>query len=154
MPQLDTTYLPSQIFWLVIHFGLFYLLMAKVALPRIALVLDRRHAVVDADVRAAKHLQQEIDYLKADIHRHEYQAKNTSKAALEAAVATAATSSQEKRRLLEDSLKTMIAQATERLHHAEQQAFKDMATATKTLCTQILDVVLPKHPSISQETGV
>ena len=35
-PPLDTSTFPSQLFWLVVFFGLLYLLMSKVALPRLA----------------------------------------------------------------------------------------------------------------------
>ncbi|MCA3572563.1 MAG: F0F1 ATP synthase subunit B', partial [Aestuariivirga sp.] len=42
-PPMDTSTFPSQIFWLVIFFGLLYLLMSRLVLPKMAAVLDKRH---------------------------------------------------------------------------------------------------------------
>ena len=39
MPQLNTEYFASQIFWLIISFIILYVVMAKYALPKIANVI-------------------------------------------------------------------------------------------------------------------
>lgn len=53
LPQLDPTTYPSQIFWLIVGLVVLYQLMAKVALPRIAAVLEERaDAVADELDRA------------------------------------------------------------------------------------------------------
>ncbi len=53
LPQLDVTSYPSQIFWLVVGIVVLYQLMAKVALPRIAAVLEERaDAIADELDRA------------------------------------------------------------------------------------------------------
>jgi len=53
LPQLDVTAYPTQIFWLVVGFVVLYQLMAKVALPRIAQVLEERaDAIADELDRA------------------------------------------------------------------------------------------------------
>ena len=61
MPQLDfTTYVP-QLIWLLISFGLLYLLMSRVALPRIATVIEERRDRIADDLDTAEQLR-----LKAD----------------------------------------------------------------------------------------
>ena len=61
MPQFDPSSFPSQIFWLVIFFALLYLLMSKVALPRMAAVLDRRHKAIESDLSKATALKHETE---------------------------------------------------------------------------------------------
>lgn len=61
MPQLDfTTYVP-QLIWLLISFGLLYLLMSRVALPRIATVIEERRDRIADDLDTAEQLRQKAD---------------------------------------------------------------------------------------------
>jgi len=61
MPQLDITLYPPQIIWLVISFVLLYLAMAKLALPRISEVLEKRCDRIDGDLDKAVVLKDEAD---------------------------------------------------------------------------------------------
>ena len=60
-PPMDATTYPSQIFWLVVFFGLLYLLMSRVALPRMAKVLERRHDAISSDLARASALKNETE---------------------------------------------------------------------------------------------
>ncbi len=54
LPQLDFTTFPSQIFWLVVSFIVLFQLMNKVALPRIASVLEERADAIADDLDRAE----------------------------------------------------------------------------------------------------
>ncbi len=60
-PPFDTTTFPSQLLWLAITFGIFYYLMSKVALPRIASVLEDRRDRIEGDLAEAQRLKRETD---------------------------------------------------------------------------------------------
>jgi F-type H+-transporting ATPase subunit b len=58
MPQLDFSTFPNQIFWLVVTLVIIYLVLSKVALPRIAAVLAERQGTITNDIAAAEELKQ------------------------------------------------------------------------------------------------
>lgn len=57
MPQLDFSTFPNQIFWLVVTLVVIYLVLNKVALPRIASVLAERSGTITNDLAAAEELK-------------------------------------------------------------------------------------------------
>jgi F-type H+-transporting ATPase subunit b len=60
-PPFDPETFGSQLFWLVITFGVLYYLMAKVALPRIGTILEERNDRIADDLADAEKLKQETD---------------------------------------------------------------------------------------------
>ena len=57
MPQLDFSTFGNQIFWLVVTLVVIYLILSRVALPRIAGVLAERSGTISNDVAAAEELK-------------------------------------------------------------------------------------------------
>ena len=58
MPQLDFSTFPNQIFWLLVTLVILYVLLSRVALPRIGGVLAQRKGAITADLRAADEAKQ------------------------------------------------------------------------------------------------
>ena len=70
LPQLDLATYSSQVFWLIISFVVLYFLVAKIAMPRIAEVLEERQERIEDDLDKAETLKKEayqvrIEYEKA-----------------------------------------------------------------------------------------
>ena len=70
LPQLDLATYSSQVFWLIISFAVLYFLVAKLAMPRIAEVLEERQERIEDDLDKAETLKKEayqvrIEYEKA-----------------------------------------------------------------------------------------
>ena len=64
LPQLDFTTWPTQIFWLVVSFGLAYLLMWRIVTPAIGSVLEERHTRVNSDMQRAKKATEEAEEMR------------------------------------------------------------------------------------------
>lgn len=58
MPQLDFSTWPNQIFWLLVTLVAIYLILTRVALPRIGAVLAERRGTITNDLAAAEELKQ------------------------------------------------------------------------------------------------
>ena len=52
-PPFDSTHFASQLFWLAIVFAAIYLLMSRIALPRVADILETRRLKIASDVESA-----------------------------------------------------------------------------------------------------
>ena len=100
MPQLDFSTWGNQIFWLVITLVVIYLVLSKVALPRIAAILAERQGTITNDIAAAEDLkakaqEAEAAYDKAlidaraEAHRIVAEAKAEIQSDLDAAIAKA-----------------------------------------------------------------
>lgn len=58
MPQLCADWIPNQVFWLVLTLIAIFLILSKIALPRIAAVLAERQGTITNDLAVAENLKQ------------------------------------------------------------------------------------------------
>jgi F-type H+-transporting ATPase subunit b len=65
-PPFDASTFASQILWLVICFGALYLIISRVAIPRIGGIIDTRRDKIEGDLAEADRLRQETDKAIAD----------------------------------------------------------------------------------------
>jgi len=66
MPQFDTTFFESQIFWTIISFIILYVVLDKFVLPRIANILKKRTQLIEEEIEAAHRQREEAEQLKSD----------------------------------------------------------------------------------------
>ena len=104
MPQLCDDWFANQIFWLVVALASIYLILTRVALPRMSAVLAERQGTISNDLAAAE-----------DYKRQAEDAEEGYKAALAEARAEAQRISQEARDAIQGDLDAAIAQADERI---------------------------------------
>lgn len=66
MPQFDTTFFSSQIFWTIISFVVLYVVLGRWILPRIAANLQQRTNLIKAEIEDARHQREEVEEIKLD----------------------------------------------------------------------------------------
>ena len=54
MPQLDPEFWISQIFWLTLTFGILYIVLSKLILPKISANLELRKSIIQENIEAAE----------------------------------------------------------------------------------------------------
>lgn len=129
MPQLDSSTFPTQIVWLVICFIVLYLLMWKVALPRIAEVLEARRSRIDDDLDRASALKEEAAQALAAYEASLAEAHARAQAGLREAAEQLAAETSARQADLVARLKAEIAAAEARIARAKAQALKNIAAA-------------------------
>ena len=60
-PPFDPTYFPSQIFWLLLSFGMLYFILKSVFLPKIGGVIEERSNRIADDLDTASRVQREAE---------------------------------------------------------------------------------------------
>lgn len=60
-PPFDPTHFPSQLLWLAISFGVFYILISRIISPRIASILETRQNTISSDLAAANKMKADAD---------------------------------------------------------------------------------------------
>ena len=67
MPQLDVSAYPSQLFWLIIFFGILYACMHWFIVPRIGRIFQKRRVLLDEKLEEIDLFRQEIERLEAKV---------------------------------------------------------------------------------------
>lgn len=151
MPQLNPLDWAPQLIWLVITFGILYLLMKRVALPKIGTVIEMRQGRIAGDLEAADKLRREtqeaiaayeqaLAEAKARAHGIAQEARNKLKDEVAA-----------ERAALERDLAAKSAEAEARILEAKVSALKDVnAVASETAAEIVrrLIGIAPAKPEV------
>ena len=90
MPQLDPEFWISQIFWLTLSFGILYLVLSKLILPKISANLELRKSQIQENIEAAEKQREssESKFKEYDdiVQKSKLEAKNIFKGAREKAI--------------------------------------------------------------------
>lgn len=142
MPQLVIEDFAPQIVWLVITFGLLYLMLARGALPRIATVLEQRRDKIADDLDDAARFKQEAeDALKdyeaalADARAKAHEIAAQTRAALTADVERHTES-------LQQTLDARMAEAEERIAATKAEAMKSVRSVASDAAGAIIGKLL------------
>lgn len=137
-PPMDTTTYPSQIFWLVVFFGLLYLLMSRVALPRMEKVLQRRHNTIEADLSKASALKNETEAAIAAYEKSLADAKAGAQTIAAETRARIGGEVEAERAALDKTLAAKIADAESRIAASKSQAVKDVGDVAAETAAEIV----------------
>lgn len=130
MPQLDTATFAPQLVWLAFTFVILYLLMARVALPRIAEVLEERHERITDDLELAEKLRDEAE---AAIQAYEAalgQARSEAHALATETRDAALAEAQKRSEAHEERLRARLREAEARIAEAKREAVRGLGDVT------------------------
>ena len=133
MPQMEFADYVPQVIWLIICFGCLYFLMAWVALPRVAEILENRQRKLDHDLESAERLRDEassalVEY-QSVLREASSQAEKIVAEARESAQVEAAERIQE----LNTRLEKQVMMSEQRLRQSRDAAEKEIRLAATEL---------------------
>lgn len=129
MPQLDVATFPNQIFWLVLALVAIYMILTRVALPRISALLAERQGAISNDIAAAE-----------DLRNKAAEAEAAYEKALADARAEAQRIAQAARDEMDVDLKAAIARADEEIASRTAESEKEIAAIRDQAAANVREV--------------
>jgi F-type H+-transporting ATPase subunit b len=125
-PPFESHNFPSQVLWLVIAFVALYVLMSKVALPRVSSILDEREQRVSGDLEAANKLKGQTDAAIAAYEKALADAKNKAQAIAGETRDKLAAETDARRKALEADLHTKLEAAEAQITASKSKAMENV----------------------------
>jgi F-type H+-transporting ATPase subunit b len=133
MPQFWLEDFAPQLVWLVLSFAAMYLLMAKVALPRVADILETRQDRIADDLDQAEQLKQQAETVIAEYEAALQEARSEAQAILAKTAAEAAEVAEKRSHEVADRLAAQANEAAQRIAKAKEEALGDLADVSAEL---------------------
>ncbi|MFY8093432.1 MAG: ATPase [Niveispirillum sp.] len=128
LPQLNPDSFASQIFWWAVTFGLLFWLMSKVALPRVAEVLEARQEKISNDLEKASALKAEAEGVMQAYERALAEARSNAQKEVAASVAASDAEAARRSAELGASLAATTKDAEARIQTAKQEALSNLSS--------------------------
>jgi len=147
MPQLNPLDWGPQLIWLLITFGILYLLMVYVALPRIGGVIEARAAHIAKDLATADSLRRETEEAIAAYEQALAEAKQKAHAIVEEGRAKLKEETAAERAKLESELGKKSAEAEARIDAAKTSAMREVNNVAADVAADIVRQLIGVAPA-------
>lgn len=146
-PAFDSSSFSSQIFWLAITFGALYMLMSRIALPRIGAIIDERRETIDRALRQAAAAQKDAEDSAAAQEAALASAKAKAQAEIGAAQASSTKQIEAQRSVVEKDLAAKLGAAEGRIAEMKSKAMANVDAIAGDAVTAILEQLGTKATS-------
>lgn len=143
-PPFDPRTFTPTIFWLIITFGLLYLILSRYALPRIEGILKSRSARIHADLSAAHKMRDEANEAAAAYERTLSQARSRSQELASETRAKVKLEQETKRQAIEADLSSKLLAAEERISNMKSAAMENVGQIATEAASAIVQHITGK----------
>jgi F-type H+-transporting ATPase subunit b len=147
MPQLNPLDWAPQIIWLVLTFGVLYLLMLWIALPRIGKVIETRAAHIAGDLAAADKFRHDTEEAIAAYEQALAEAKQKAHAIVEEGRVKLKAETDAERAKLEKELSAKSKEAEARIAQAKDSAMKEVNAVASEVAADIVRQLIGTAPA-------
>lgn len=153
-PPFDVSTFGSQLLWLALTFGALYLLMARVALPRIGEILEIRRDRIESDLAEAERLRQRTDQAIAAYEAALAEARQRAHQIAEQTRAEIRAEIEEKRAKAEADLVAKLAAAESGIAETKDEALSHIEEIAADTATSLVSQLLGRVPAKSIKEAV
>ena len=146
-PPFDSRNFPSQLLWLALTFIALYLLMARVALPRIGAILEQRRARIADDMAAAQGLKEQSDAAIAAHEKALNEARSRAQALASETRAKAAAEAETKRKQVDAKLSLQVQEADKAIAARRGDAMRNVQGIAADAAGAIIERLIGTTPA-------
>jgi F-type H+-transporting ATPase subunit b len=146
-PPFDSKTFTSQLFWLFLTFGTLYLLMSKVALPRVGSILEERRETIASALSAASDAQKQAEAAALAHEQALAKAKADGQAIAQDARAKSTRQIDAARQKAEAENAAKLTEAEARITAMKTEAMGNVASIAQEATTAILEQLSGKAPA-------
>lgn len=147
LPQLDISTYSAQAVWLVITFVILYVLMAKVALPRIGEVLEERQHKIDDNLAKAEDLKVQSEAAAEAYETSLSNARSKAQDAIRAVKEKAASEAAARQGALNEKLKNQISDSEQAINKARDEALAGIKDVATDVAASVVEKLIGEAPS-------
>lgn len=145
-PPFQSQTFASQLVWLAIAFVLLYVLMSKLALPRVASIIESRQKRIADDIGEASRLKSESDAAVAAYEKALADARARAQTMANETRDRQAAEAEERRKMLEDALNAKFATAERTIAATKQSAMSNVRGIAEDAARAIVERLIGKSP--------
>ena len=146
-PPFQKEHFASQLFWLVLAFVLLYVLMAKVALPRVGSILQARRDAIAGDLGQAQTFRQQSEAALASYEKALADARNRAQTIANETREKQQAESDAARKTLEGGLNAKLAEAEKSIATAKTAAMANVRSIAEDAARAIVERLIGAAPS-------
>ncbi len=150
LPQLDAETFPSQLFWLTVTFLLLYMLFARLVLPCIREVLEKRQHHITQELDRAESMSQEADEARQDYETLQSDARGKAQQFIADAQATIAAMQEKKFSEVDADLAEKLSKARADIEKKRASVRESLIPVARDVSTQIVKKLTDVTPSAKQ----
>ena len=142
LPQFEASTFPSQLFWLIISFGIFFYLMRKFFVPKIGARLEFRENIINDNMQGAEKLLARGKKMESDLEEKLTIARGLARGEITSAAATVAKRQEEALKKFQKKSDSIVGEANSMLKKIKSDIEKEKQTLVDNLSKEIVEKIL------------
>jgi F-type H+-transporting ATPase subunit b len=146
-PPFQSEFFPSQLFWLAISFVLLYVLMSRIALPRIGAIMAARSKLIGDDLAAAERLKEQSNAAQTAYEKSLADARGRAQAIAGSTRDQQAAAAETSHKALEAKLHERLAAAEQSIAATRTAAMGNVRSIATDTAAAIVERLIGKAPA-------
>jgi len=138
-PPFDASSFPSQIFWLALTFGVLYLFMSRMILPRIGGTIEKRSGTISQDLEEASRLSERASTAQETLEKELAEARAKARATAAQAKSDIEAEIAAETAKVEAEVETRLTKAASRIADVRNAAMKNVEEVAASTASAIVD---------------